>query len=41
MKTKIYSAVATALSALAVISVMPASLAWVSNPKPPKNLLNK
>ncbi|NUU74789.1 cyclic lactone autoinducer peptide [Paenibacillus xylanilyticus] len=41
MKTKLYSVVATALSALAVVSVMPASLAWVSNPKPPKHLLRK
>lgn len=41
MKATIYSAVATALSAMAAISVRPASLAWVSNPKPPKHLLNK
>lgn len=41
MKTKVYSLAATALRALAVISVVPASLAWVSNPKPPKHLLRK
>ncbi|PIH58299.1 cyclic lactone autoinducer peptide [Paenibacillus sp. LK1] len=41
MKTEIYSAAASALSALAKISVVPASLAWVSNPKPPKHLLKK
>lgn len=40
-KVIIYSAIATALSTLAIISVVPASLAFVSNPKPPKELLNK
>jgi len=41
IKAKIYSAAATALSRLAVLSVKPASLAWVSNPKPPQHLLKK
>jgi cyclic lactone autoinducer peptide len=41
MKAMIYSVAASALNGIAKISVVPASLAWVSNPKPPKELLKK
>ncbi|WP_143805367.1 cyclic lactone autoinducer peptide [Chryseobacterium mucoviscidosis] len=41
MRTVIYSAIASSLGALAVLSVMPASLVFVNNPKPPQHLLKK
>lgn len=41
MRLFIYSKLATALSALAVMSVYPASLIFVNNPEPPAELLKK
>lgn len=41
MKIFFYSTLATALSALAIISVLPASLIFINNPEPPKELLGK
>lgn len=40
-KTAIYGAIATGLGAIAALSVMPASLVFVNNPKPSKRLLKK
>lgn len=40
-KVVMYSAIMSALSVVAFVSVVPASLAFVSNPKPPKELLRK
>ncbi|CAI6023990.1 hypothetical protein PAECIP112173_00364 [Paenibacillus sp. JJ-100] len=40
-KTAIYGAIATGLGAIAALSVMPASLIFVNNPKPPQHLLKK
>jgi len=41
MRSYVYSKFATVLSALAVLSVYPASLIFVNNPEPPAELLNK
>lgn len=40
-KVAIYSAIATGLGAIAMVSVFPLSLIYVSNPKPPEHLLKK
>lgn len=40
-KVAVYTAVASTLGLIAAVSVMPLSLAFVSNPKPPKELLKK
>lgn len=40
-KVAIYSAIATSLGAIAALTVFPASLIFVNNPKPSKRLLKK
>ncbi|UPK45913.1 cyclic lactone autoinducer peptide [Paenibacillus pabuli] len=41
MRVVIYSAIASSLGVIAALTVMPASLIFVNNPKPPKHLLKK
>lgn len=41
MRVVIYSAIASSLGVIAALTVMPASLIFVNNPKPPKHLLEK